>query len=206
MRLRLTYEGSNFSISGGGYGYIGKSTDIERTITMAVDSNMVLDKSVNRPIRSEMERTVKGIEYVATADLLIQFHDFRLQNEFYWERFDFTVPPVFETNWAAFNGVPVTQTVYYADLISLGYYSLLSWELPLDRWIAPVRITPYFMYEFNQFNDNMTWANYQTLAGGVNVKPSVFVTLKAEYMHSIPQSSIYGEPLRMVQFQLAVSF
>lgn len=206
LRLRLSYEGRNFSIAGGGYGYIGKSTDIERTITMAVDSNMILDKSVYRPIRSEVDYTIKAMEYVATADLLIKLYDFTLQNEFYSSRFQFSMPPVLETNWGAFSGVPITQTVYYASYISMGYYSLLSWELPLEEWISPVRITPYVMYEFSQYNDNIPWANYNIFVGGVNLKPSPFVVLKAEYMHAVPEAPVYGEPMRLVQLQLAVSF
>jgi hypothetical protein len=206
LKLRLSYESKDFSISGGGYGYFGKSTDIERQVVLYLGSDMTFDPEESRPLRSNMDYTIQAMETVATADFLVEFRKVRLQSEFYWSRWEFITPPVMEANYAIFSGVPITETVIRASYFSKGYYALLSWELPLEQWISPVRVTPYFMYEFNEYMDTCPWATNHSLTGGINVKPSPFVTLKAEYFHSYPESSVYGEPMRWAQLQLAVSF
>ena len=91
----------------------------------------------------------------------------------------------------------------HASFIGQSVYGLLGYTLPLD---IPVRITPYIMYEYNTANDTQPYLNMQYYIAGVNVKPSPYVTLKVEGNIIDPENDFYGENMKSLMLQTAVSF
>lgn len=210
LRLRLSYEGDDVFISAGSYGYVGKYTDALKTthLQMMNDENgdLVLDESADQPIAVEVTDTWAFREYAVSADLKMEFWGVGLQSEFVWRYTDVTAPDHRRLETNLFAGAPAEMSLYTPSMIGLGAYGLLYWELPLSKWIAPVRLTPYVMYEWNSSDDTTPFTNFQFVLAGLNVKPSPYVTLKAEYFRGIPESELYGEDLQGIYLQMAVTF
>jgi hypothetical protein len=210
LRMRLSYEGDDVNIAAGGYGYLGSYTDITKTahLMMTTDANgdMVLDESADQPMSVQVERDWAFMEYAVSADLLMEFWGVGLQSEFVWHYVDVEVPGVRATETNLFTGAPADLLLYTPSSVGYGVYSLLYWRLPLDRWIRPVKLTPYVMYEYNSADDTTPYTNFQFLLAGLNVKPSPFVTFKGEYFRAIPESEFYGDDLQGIYFQMAVTF
>ena len=205
-RLKLTYSGDDFRISLGGYGYFGTYTDVKKTITMYASDDLTMDTEVDRPMRTNLTKTEEYDEYILTADLEVDLFGFHLQSEYVWRYVDYKIHGPRMMDAQILSGASPFSTAYNASFIGNGVYVLAAWELPLAKWIRPVRIRPYFMYEYAASDDTMKFTNFNIFIVGVNLKPSPYVSLKLDYSHSIPQSEIYGEDAEALSAQLAVSF
>jgi hypothetical protein len=206
LRLRLTYEGDQWSLAIGGYGYYGAISDYSKRVVLHLDENGSLDRSQKKPLQVKNDYLRKADEYSVAGDVLLQLFGVRLQSEVVYSYIDYKKTTPFRQEFAVMSGVPMTEELYYPTYYGWDCYVLLAWELPLSRWIAPVRISPYVMYEYSKDKDISPYSNFQLVSGGLNIKPSSYVTLKLEYLYGIPKSSIYNEPLKIVQAQMAVSF
>jgi hypothetical protein len=207
LRLRFSYESDNINISLGGYGYVGEVSDVTKTGHMVLkEDDMTLDEDVETPIWFEVTSVGKYMEYITSADLLMEFWGVGLQSEFIWRYIDMEAPGVRDPDNNLFSGAPADLPLYTPTNSGIGYYALLYWELPLHRWISPVKITPYVMYEDTKDDDTTTFTTFQFLLAGLNVKPSPFVTLKGEYFRAIPESELFGESISGMYFQMAVTF
>jgi hypothetical protein len=206
VKLKLSYEGEKITAALGSYGYVGRYSDVERHAVLYLDEEMRVDDSVKRPFLAERVDKANAMEYAVSADALLELYGVRLQSELMWTRTDYDTVPIREADFALFKGAPAGTPLFYASNIGIGYYVLAAWELPLEKWIRPVRITPYVMWEDTKYDDTQPMFNFRTVTGGLNVKPSPFVTLKVEYMHGFPATDMWGDPLRIVEAQLAVSF
>ena len=161
---------------------------------------------LDKPITAELVTTEQYDEYLASADLLIEFYGVRLQAEYVWRYVDYSTPGVLTQDETLFAGGTPFDTMYTASYLGLGFYGLIAYELPLARWIDPVRIIPYFMYELNRHDDTKPNQNLTTYIGGINIKPSPYVTIKVEGGAAVPERNYYGSILRGFAAQLAVSF
>jgi hypothetical protein len=84
--------------------------------------------------------------------------------------------------------VPPDPPGYPPDYIQQYVYGLLAYELPIADYLGGLIVTPYAMYEYSVPNDSRdVWGH--TVVGGLNLKPSSYVVIKAEYFTSIfPES------------------
>jgi len=212
LRLRLAYEGSDVRVAAGSYGYYGKYTDHKKVIDLelvedpADPSYGTLDQSVDKPITAELVATAEYDEVVVSADLLFELYGVRLQAEYVWRRVDYETPGLLDPEEIMFAGGTPMDVLYSPSFLGQGFYGLIAYELPLSNWIEPVRITPYFMYEYNRHDDMRPNQNITTYIGGINIKPSPYVTLKVEGGAAVPERNYYGSILRAVTAQMAVSF
>ncbi len=206
LRLRLEYDGDPVRVAAGGYGYYGKVSDTREVVTMELTDEGQLDTSAELPIRDQVVTTSRYDEVVASADLLVELFGVRLQGEYVWRRWDVSKPKVRDEAATMFDGGQPGDAYYAPGFIGWGVYGMLAYELPLQRWIAPVRITPYILCEVNRHDDTLEYQNLTTFIGGLNVKPSPYVTLKLEGGIAVPQEDYLGGTLKSVAAQLAVSF
>ena len=167
LRLRLSYEGDEVGFALGGYGYFGSYTDEERNIVTTT------------PFDVEAEVVERYKEFIGTGDVLLDLYGLRLQGEYVRRLVRYTERPL---------QVPPDPPGYPADYIAQYVYGLLAYELPIAEYLGGLRVTPYVMYEYAVPDDTSdVWGH--TVAAGLNLKPSSFVVIKAEYFTSIfPES------------------
>ena len=207
LRLRLAYEGTDVRAAAGGYGYYGSYTDQKKVVDIDFDETGHLDRSQDQPLTISRVDTARYDEVVVSADLKLEIHGVRLQSEYVWRRVDFDKPHLRDELETLFvGGVPGVDQYYYSSYIGQGVYGLLAYELPLWELIAPVRIIPYVYFEYNVPNDTLEYEGMTYIVGGLNVKPSPYVTLKLEGGYAKPADDLIGKDLKGVSAQMAVSF
>ncbi len=203
LKLKLSYSGDRVRFAVGGYGYYGRYTDSKKVVRVF---GLSPDADPDKPLQFEIVDTSVYDEFAGATDLLIEAFGFRLQSE-YAVRYEYIVVPApLDADEAIFAGASPLDTLYEASSMGHDVYVLLAYELPLHKWISPVRITPYVMYEYGEVNDTMPYVNMDQFIGGVNVKPSPFVVLKAEGMMAVSGTDLYGSNLYVISAQMAVSF
>ncbi len=206
LRMRLSYEGEKLRLSAGGYGFYGVSSKTEKVVEMHMRSDMTLDMSLDRPMRVVINDTGTRDDYILSADFLLEIAGIELQSEYVWNRMNVQTHSIEEPEWAVAKGGSPLDTSYYASSVGNAVYVLLGYELPLYEWIAPVRITPYLLYEYTEYSDTAPHGNIDLYRGGLNVKPSPYVVLKVEFVYGVPHNKIYGETNKALLGQAAVSF
>ncbi len=204
LRLRLSYEGDRVAIAAGGYGYLGEYSDTHKHVEMWLNSDGSLDSS--RRMRFVVDEWENYFEYATAADLLIELFGVRIQSEFIWHYVDYRIPAERSDPDKILSGAPATMPLFQASYLGLGYYVLLAWTLPVKELTGGMRITPYFMLEHTKMDDTLPSYNNDFYCGGVNFKPSPYVTIKTEFVYTVPESELWGGPLKLLNAQLVVSF
>lgn len=203
LRLKLSYQGDDFTIAGGGYGYTGKTSDSKDIIHIIGLSSQA---SEDRPILSETIPNDVCDEHILSSDILIEAFGLRLQAEYAYRYQDFSVNRPMESEYAILQTASPLDELFHPSEIGHDFYVLLAYTLPLHRWLHPVLITPYAMFEYGHTTDIFLWANANRYLAGVNIKPSPFVTLKLEGLISVMGSDIVGKEINSINAQVAVSF
>ncbi len=207
LRLSFAYEGDVVSIKLGGYGYYGKYTDISKTAVTYLNSDLTLDETQDKPLRTRVTVTEDYDELAIATDFLLTFKGLRFQAEYVFRFVDYNTHKLESAEGSLLKGVSPLVDIYAPSHTANGVYGLLAWELPLSKWIHPVRITPYFIAEYNMTEDTFSFYNMNSIVGGLNVKPSPYVTLKAEYTLGLAEDrNLYGGSIQLINFQMAVSF
>ena len=208
LKLKLSYEGDKATAALGAYGYYGKYSDTQFHSHVILDpATGTMDDDVDKPLTYHEKVTNGYGEGVVSTDLLLELFGVRVQSEFIWRRIDVDHPRQLYSREMLFSGASIlADHLFQASYTGWGYYVLLAYELPIANLLHGVRITPYAMWEDTRGYDTFPYVNFKLVTGGLNVKPSPYVTLKLEYMAAIPQSEVYGETLHAIQAQIAVSF
>lgn len=203
LKLKFTFQTDNFSIAWGGYGYIGDYSD-----TKAVQHIYGVDPEVTieEPVKRETVTTLKYKEYIVSTDLLIKLFGFKLQAEYVWQRTKMEVNPLRNEAEALLDTGSLLAEVYMPSYIGTAAYGLLSYRLPLDRFIGEKSLTPYILAELMSTNDTSAYSRQMFYIGGLNFAPSRFITLKVEGALVRPLHDVLGSGIEYVAGQIAVSF
>ena len=146
-------------------------------------------------------------EFDLTADIKAEFYGVKILAEYAWVRVDYDKPGVELPENTMLSGGSPLETFYTASNVGTASYLFLGYLLPLEKWIDPVQITPYCTVEYLAPNDTRKHTDFLFFAGGINVKPSVYVVLKAEYGYGHVINPIYGLTNKQtLAAQLAVAF
>jgi hypothetical protein len=205
LRLRLSYQRKRFIIAAGGYGYYGTYTNSKQTMVMEMNADGTLNRDAEYPMSARITTIDAYKEYIASMDFLLEIYGVKLQAEYIHRYVEYTKPGVRSLEEMIFLG-SIFDTVYAANFQGNDVYALLAWELPLSEWLGAVTLTPYFMYEHGDPRDTEPGAAADFLQAGLNVKPSPYVTLKAEYTYVIESEESMSEDVQSISAQVAVSF
>lgn len=208
LGLKATHDGTDLTVTLGGYAYYGQYTDSHFSTLVVVDPTTgTLDDDAEEPLTYREEIIEQYDELVLSSDVLVQFSGVRLQSELVWRRADYDSVAARARRETLFSGASlVNDHLFQASNTGFGYYVLLAYELPIPTEVVPVRFTPYFMWEDTEANDTTPYLNMKLMVAGLNAKPLPELTLKAEYVEAIPESDLYGGNMRAVQGQVAVTF
>ncbi len=204
LRLRLSYQHRKLKIAAGGYGYFGTYTDLKQTVVVKINEDQTINSDADNPLTARVSVTEAYKEYIGTADFRLELYGVTLQAEYIHRYVQYTKPGIRPVEEMFISG-NIQDTVYTANFKGDGVYVLLAWQLPLSRWLGPVTLTPYFMYEYGNPQDTIPTAEITALQGGLNIKPSAYVTLKLEYTKHL-QSTEAIKDIQLLSAQVAVSF
>jgi hypothetical protein len=197
-RLKLSYEGTNTKVAIGGYIFWGQTTDVKKTLRY--DAENIDDFT----IWIDVEDTEKYTETVGTADFYLETFNVILQSEFMTGQVRYDVRPVF--SFPVIN-VADPRGGLQPDYNKWGIYGFLGYRILFSAKGTDMSLTPFAMTEYYVFSDVFDDYTALTIRGGLNFKPSAFITLKLEVERStFPQSKTNTGALWLYASQVAVSF
>jgi hypothetical protein len=197
-RLRLSYEGNDVKWALGGYLYWGDTTDVTKTIRYDVESESDYESYI------QITDTEKYTEIVGTLDLSLDIYGVLFQSEFVRGQVKYDVRPVF---MYPVIGVPDPFGGMQPDYNKWGTYGFLGYRIPLSVNQDDMSLTPFAMAEYYVFDDTFDDYTILSIRGGLNFKPSPFVTLKLEVNRvSFPLSKTNTGAMWLYAVQAAISF
>jgi hypothetical protein len=194
LRLQLRYEHPKFGVSLGGYGYWGQ-VDIqqkEEQIDLSVPTIHISSKSRD-----------KHTELTGALDLVVTGYGVRLQAEYARSLVTYDVhaqriAPYFDV---------VFEGSYIPDHVRSDGYLMLAYELPLEKLLGDMTLTPFILLEQSIAEDANKSSNAYDYRAGLNFKPSSYWVLKLEgSMMWAPDSVYLKSKIYYVGAQAAVSF
>lgn len=199
LRLRGKYEGTNGSIALGGYGYYGTYRDNK--------IKTILDTATGS-LKSESITTEEYDETALSADILINYLGISLQGEFIFRRVMYDVGYPIDPRFAQSERLDASLTNYITpSYIGKGGYGMLSYVLPLKKWLGATQVIPYFFAEQISLNDLDEFQQYRMIRCGLDVRPNSALTLKVEGGTAMPLHDKFGlGNLKAISAQAAMNF
>ncbi|MCU0664998.1 MAG: hypothetical protein MUC50_22085 [Myxococcota bacterium] len=192
FRLKGVYEAENWGLSLGGYLFWGESTDVYKEMTKF------------KPPQIDVVKKESFTELTGSLDLLFQLYGLTVQGEFMRGKVQYSARPLFEYPFLDVEN-PFSQ--YQADHVKWCVYGLLAYRFDLKTPWGDMGITPFFMYEHNIFDDTVYDMKIIEYRGGLNIRPSPFVSLKYEVEYvDFPTSKNFTSGFWVHAGQVAVSF
>ncbi|MCP4679960.1 MAG: hypothetical protein GY854_31605 [Deltaproteobacteria bacterium] len=207
LRLALAYRKPKVEVEISGYGYYGKRTDEKKVLQVfGVTPNDEL--TLEEPVRVKMVETAVQDEYVVSSSFMLKLFGVRLQSELIWNYIEQIIPRRMADDDVILNGGNPLIPMFAPSHTGLGYYVLLAYQLPLDKYLGSFRIMPYLMWEDSDPAEYIPQSGSRIFSAGLNLKPTPNTVIKAEYgrLSSLSDAIGLGEPVHVVQAQLAVSF
>ena len=208
LRLQGIVRKGDFKLSVGGYGYMGQYSDVVRSGELYLDQTGQLQYINGSFIGGGVTVVEKYDERILTTDLSIELKGVKLFGEYVFKRNDYQMASDQSRDYQFVQNGDVgdlDNPRRAPDYTAHSFYGILAWTLPLDRFIAPVSITPYIGYDWIRPFDYYDWFVLKNVRWGINVKPSPNVVLKVEGNRVIYVDQL-GGPLTNLIAQLAVSF
>lgn len=184
-KLKATYQTKDIRVALGGYGYYGKYTDVKKQL-VSFD-----------PFRVDVEETASYEEWIGSLDLLVDFRWLHFQAEYIRKLTLHQIHP---------RRIVTRGPGDQPDYVATGTYGLLGIDIPIETRFGAMNLMPYVEVEYVNLDDSLPSFGGMHYLGGINVKPSPFVTVKAEY--HIIDSNHGGREYDFSTFsaQAAVSF
>lgn len=203
LKLRLTYSGGPVEFHTGSYGYFGEYTDIKKRTVARVNDDLTPDMSRDDAMTVQVIPVNAYHEAVVSYDFKIAFFGAEIQSEVVWRRVFHSVHPMMNKDEAAINGLSPLEDYYMPDYVAWGAYVLGAYTLPIPvEWL---QLTPYVMYEYGDPLPTSAMSSSHFLIAGLNIKPSPYVVLKAEY-NRVWNASELVQTVNLLALQMAVSF
>ncbi len=197
LRLKLNYEGDAVRFSLGGYGYYGEYTDLHKTVSIDTAAPTV---------DTLLTTTSNYDELDVSGDFLLELFGVRAQVEYVYRyviqnkaEMMGSIETIGATN-------SILGTYFIPSYTGWGIFAILSYELPLEKWIYPVRISPFVLYDGASPEDFMQLQDVQKVGAGFNIKFSRNVVTKVAGRAYLPDSDMFGGKFFTLLAQLAVSF
>jgi hypothetical protein len=103
-------------------------------------------------------------------------------------------------------GVPFNLTIYDPSHYGLGGYVMAAYEIPFHTAPLDFTVMPYAGYDYVAPSTTVPVRNNVQIRGGLNVKPSPYVTLKVEVSRLLPENKSIASAATAVMSQIAFSF
>jgi hypothetical protein len=205
-RLKLVYNPEPFLFRIGGYAYYSQYRDTEDEIKVQLTPQLTLDPSYNPSLGSFSVTNEAYNETVLTGDAEFRAGRLRVIGEFARQTVIYVVPNPIGAEWQLLKGMPYNITGYDPSHYAYGGYVLAAYEIPFHTKVLDFSVMPYAGYDYVVPSTSVPTRNNTQYRGGLNVKPSPFVTLKFEVSRLIPDSKAIASDATAVISQVAYSF
>ncbi len=184
-KLKAIYQTRDVHVALGGYGYFGTYTDVKKQLVSF------------EPFRVDVEQTASFDEWIGSLDLLVDIKWLHFQAEYIRKLTLHRIHPPRS---------PTRGPGDQPDYVATGVYGLVGVNIPVETRFGTMKVMPYAEVEYVNLDDSLPSFGGMHYLGGINFKPSAFVTLKGEY-HLIDSFHGGGDyDFSMFSAQAAVSF
>jgi hypothetical protein len=205
-RLKLVYNPEPFLFRIGGYAYYNQYRDTQTHIRIQVGSNLMLDPAYSPSFGSYTTDNSSYDETVLTGDAEIRYGRLRVIGEIARQTVIYNVPSQVPDDQKLLQNVPFAVTIYDASHYGIGGYVMAAYEAPIRVGSLGMSVMPYAGYDYVVPSTTIQTRNNTQIRGGLNVKPSPYVTLKLEVSRLLPESKYIASDATAVMSQLAYSF
>ena len=205
-RLKLVYSHDDLYVRLGGYAYYNQYVDSTDSIIVHLTPKLVIDSSAATPASDATTINQSSNQFIVTGDLDFRYKRLRLLGEFANKSVIYNVPPPLGTISQLLKNIPLNVTAYDASHYGYGWYVMGAYEIPFHTRPLDFSVMPYVGYDYVIPSTTVLQNQTQQLRGGLNVKPSPYVTLKAEVSRVLPQSPVVNSQGTAVFGQVAYSF
>jgi hypothetical protein len=205
-RLKLVYNPDSVLLRIGGYAYYSQYRDTQDEIRIQVTPALTLDPAYVPSFGSYSVTNEAYNETVLTGDAEIRVGHLRLIGEFARQTVIYQAPSEVAADQKLLKGVPFNVTIYDPSHYAYGGYVMGAYEIPFHTRLIDSSVTPYAGYDYVVPSTTVPTRNNTQIRGGLNVKPSPFVTAKLEISRLIPDDKAIASNATAVMSQLAFSF
>ena len=205
-RLKLVYNPDPVLLRIGGYAYYSQYRDTEDQIKIQVTPQLTLDPAYSPSFGSYSTTNAAYDETIITGDAEVRVGRLRVIGEFARQTVIYQVPSQVAADQKLLKGVPFNVNIYDASHYAYGGYVMAAYEVPFHTHLLDFSVTPYAGYDYVAPSTTIPTRNNTQLRGGLNVKPSPYVTLKFEVSRLLPESKAVASDATAVMSQLAFSF
>ncbi|MBN2716873.1 MAG: hypothetical protein JXX14_13560 [Deltaproteobacteria bacterium] len=208
LRARVNITLRDFSVSAGAYGYMGQYTDNRNALHVYTNAtNSGFDPTVEQPTQWIETVTSKYDEKILATDLQINFKGIQLFGEYVRGQKKYIVPTEIFAVTPLFVGASPDVDAIEPNQISQAWYGVAAYQLPFTKALKDIKITPFVGFDHLEPSDVYSYDSVSLFLGGINVKPSPYVTIKTGAYCIIPKDkTVLGDNTWFWDSQIAVSF
>ncbi len=201
-RLKLVYNHDDVYFRVGGYAYYSQYVDTTDTIVIHLTPKLTLAS----PAQDVTTINESYNEVILTADLDFRYKKFRLLGEFANQSVIYNTPPTLGNISQLLKNIPGNINAYDTSHYGYGGYVMAAYEVPFHSKLIDFSVTPYIGYDYVIPSTTVITEQTQQVRGGLNIKPSPFVTLKAEVSRVMSEATAVNSQGTAVFGQIAYSF
>ncbi|HTB71996.1 MAG TPA: hypothetical protein VK762_02070 [Polyangiaceae bacterium] len=205
-RVKLVYNPEPLLFRIGGYAYYNHYRDTQDNIQIQLTPALTLDPAYSPSFGSYTTVNSAYDETVITGDAEIRIRRLRIIAEFARQTVIYEMPTQVDSQDKLLKGVPFNTTIYDPSHYGLGGYVMAAYEIPFHTAPLDFTVMPYAGYDYVAPSTTVPVRNNVQIRGGLNVKPSPYVTLKVEVSRLLPENKSIASAATAVMSQIAFSF
>jgi hypothetical protein len=205
-RVKLVYNPEPLLFRIGGYAYYSHYRDTQDNIQIQLTPALTLDPAYNPSFGSYTTVNAAYDETVLTGDAEIRVRRLRIIAEFARQTVIYAMPTQVDSQDKLLKGVPFNLNIYDPSHYGLGGYVMAAYEIPFHTAPLDFTVMPYAGYDYVAPSTTVPVRNNVQIRGGLNVKPSPYVTLKVEVSRLLPENKSIASAATAVMSQVAFSF
>lgn len=205
-RLKFVYNPEPFLFRLGGYAYYSQYRDSQDHVRLQIGQDLTLDPAYSPSFGSYNVTTSSYNETVLTGDAEVRVGRLRVLAEIARQTVIYNLASQVASDDQLLKGVPFNVTIYDPSHYGFGGYVMAAYEVPFHTSLLDFSVMPYAGYDYVVPSTTVPVRANTQLRGGLNVKPSPYVTLKLEVSRLLPQEEAVASKATAVMSQLAFSF
>jgi hypothetical protein len=205
-RVKLVYNPEPLLFRIGGYAYYNHYRDTQDNIQIQLTPALTLDPAYSPSFGSTTTVNSAYDETVITGDAEVRIRHLRIIAEFARQTVVYAMPTQVDSQDKLLKGVPFNVAIYDPSHYGLGGYVMAAYEIPFHTTALDFTVMPYAGYDYVAPSTTVPVRNNVQIRGGLNVKPSPYVTLKIEASRLLPENRSIASAATAVMSQIAFSF
>ncbi len=205
-RVKFVYNPDGFLFRLGGYAYYSQYRDNQDQIFVQVTPALTLDPAYSPSLGSYNVTNTAYDETVLTGDAELRIGHARILGEFARQTVIYKFPSAVASDQKLLKGVPFSENIFDPSHYAYGGYVMGTYEIPFHTKPLDFSVTPYAGYDYVVPSTSIPTRNNTQIRGGLNVKPSPYVTVKLEVSRLVPDNKSVASDATVYMSQLAYSF